>query len=128
MIVKKPSFFNFLYLNSIFQQLLTCKQTYIYIYIYDIYAKNCWTSTFEENSYSSLWIISWYYLKIRHIFKSCNIYFKPERFRKSKLTLAKVFWYSIGLLTLVLIFIWPCALCNISHLFFTISFFPTLPM
>ena len=23
------------------------------------------------------------YLKIRHIFKSCNIYLKPERFRKS---------------------------------------------
>ena len=30
------------------------------------------------------------YLKIRHIFKSCNIYSKPERFRKSKFTLSKV--------------------------------------
>ena len=29
-------------------------------------------------------------LKIRHIFKSCNIYLKPERFRKSKFTLSKV--------------------------------------
>ena len=31
------------------------------------------------------------YLKIRHIFKSCNIYLKSERFRKSKFTLSKVF-------------------------------------
>ena len=30
------------------------------------------------------------YLKIRHIFKSCNIVLKPERFRKSKFTLSKV--------------------------------------
>ena len=30
------------------------------------------------------------YLKIRYIFKSCNIYLKPERFRKSKFTLSKV--------------------------------------
>ena len=29
-------------------------------------------------------------LKTRHIFKSCNIYLKPERFRKSKFTLSKV--------------------------------------
>ena len=25
-----------------------------------------------------------------HIFKNCNIYLKPERFRKSKFTLSKV--------------------------------------
>ena len=31
-----------------------------------------------------------FYLKIRHIFKSCNIYLKPERFHKSKFTLSKV--------------------------------------
>ena len=31
------------------------------------------------------------YLKIRHMFKSCNIYLKSERFRKSKFTLSKVF-------------------------------------
>ena len=30
------------------------------------------------------------YLKIRHIFKSCNIYLKPERFCKSKFPLSKV--------------------------------------
>ena len=30
------------------------------------------------------------YLKIRHIFKSCNIYLKPESFRKSKFKLSKV--------------------------------------
>ena len=30
------------------------------------------------------------YLKIRHIFKSCNIHLKPERFCKSKFTLSKV--------------------------------------
>ena len=30
------------------------------------------------------------YLKIRHIFKNCNIYLKPERFHKSKFTLSKV--------------------------------------
>ena len=30
------------------------------------------------------------YLKTRHIFKSFNIYLKPERFRKSKFTLSKV--------------------------------------
>ena len=30
------------------------------------------------------------YLKMRHIFKSCNIYLKPKRFRKSKFTLSKV--------------------------------------
>ena len=30
------------------------------------------------------------YLKIRHIFKSCNTYLKLERFRKSKFTLSKV--------------------------------------
>ena len=28
--------------------------------------------------------------KKRHIFKSCNIRLKPERFRKSKFTLSKV--------------------------------------
>ena len=33
------------------------------------------------------------YLKIRYIFKSCNIYLKPERFRKSKFTLSKVNFY-----------------------------------
>ena len=31
-----------------------------------------------------------FYLKIRHIFKSCNIHLKLERFRKSKFTLSKV--------------------------------------
>ena len=30
------------------------------------------------------------YLKTRHIFKSCNIYLKPERYRKSKFTLSNV--------------------------------------
>ena len=30
------------------------------------------------------------YLKTRHILKSCNIYLKPESFRKSKFTLPKV--------------------------------------
>ena len=30
------------------------------------------------------------YLKTRHISKSCNIYLKPERFRKSSFTLPKV--------------------------------------
>ena len=30
------------------------------------------------------------YLKIRHIFKSFNIYLKPERFHKSKFTLSEV--------------------------------------
>ena len=30
------------------------------------------------------------YLKTRHIFKSCNIYLKPEGFHKSKFTLSKV--------------------------------------
>ena len=30
------------------------------------------------------------YLKIRHIFKSCNTFLKPERFYKSKFTLSKV--------------------------------------
>ena len=30
------------------------------------------------------------YLKIIYIFKSCNIYLKAERFRKSKFTLLKV--------------------------------------
>ena len=30
------------------------------------------------------------YLKIRHILISCNIYLKPERFRKSKFTLSKI--------------------------------------
>ena len=30
------------------------------------------------------------YLKIRHIFKSCNICLKPERFCKSKFPLSKV--------------------------------------
>ena len=29
-------------------------------------------------------------LKTRHIFKSCNIYLKPERFRKSNFTLSKL--------------------------------------
>ena len=30
------------------------------------------------------------YFKKRHIFKSCNIYLKPERFHKSKFILSKV--------------------------------------
>ena len=30
------------------------------------------------------------YLKTRHIFESCNMYLKHERFRKSKFTLLKV--------------------------------------
>ena len=30
------------------------------------------------------------YLKTRHIYKSCNIYLKPERFRKPKFILSKV--------------------------------------
>ena len=30
------------------------------------------------------------YLKTRHTFQICNIYLKPERFRKSKFTLSKV--------------------------------------
>ena len=30
------------------------------------------------------------YLKTRHISKSCNIYLKPERFRKSKFALSNV--------------------------------------
>ena len=30
------------------------------------------------------------YLKIRHTFETCNIYLKPERFRQSKFTVAKV--------------------------------------
>ena len=53
------------------------------------------------------------YLKKRHIFKSCNIYLKPERFRKSKFTLSKVnfdlrkrsgFKYILQLLNICLIF------------------------
>ena len=36
-----------------------------------------------------------FYLKTRHIFKSCNIYLKPERFRKSKFTLSEVVSESI---------------------------------
>ena len=34
-----------------------------------------------------------FYLWIRHIFKSCNIYLKREGFRKSKFTLSKVNFY-----------------------------------
>ena len=53
------------------------------------------------------------YLKIRHIFKSCNIYLKPERFRKSKFTFDNVnfdlrkrssFKYILQLLNMCLIF------------------------
>ena len=54
-----------------------------------------------------------FYLKIRHIFKSCNIYLKPERFRKSKFTFDNVnfdlrkrsgFKYILQLLNICLIF------------------------
>ena len=31
------------------------------------------------------------YLKLKHIFKNCNIYLKPERFHKSKFTLSSYF-------------------------------------
>ena len=47
-----------------------------------LYFKNLSKQTKKEYSLS--------YLKTRHIFESCNIYLKPERFRKSKFTLSKI--------------------------------------
>ena len=37
-----------------------------------------------------LLIVTTLHLETRHIFKSCNIYLKPERFCKSKFPLSKV--------------------------------------
>ena len=42
------------------------------------------------SSYEMRYTVETVSLKTRHIFKSCNIYLKPERFRKSKFTLSKV--------------------------------------
>ena len=48
------------------------------------------TVTVMKKSYEKLKPRTIIYLKTRHIFKSCNIYLKPERFRKSKFILSKV--------------------------------------